>query len=165
MENLFGKASHKNNLVRPLSSVSRVVDENGEPQIKMYPELAYEYLDERIKDLILAVAIVHEDLLNDGFEVETFPRGILGNPLIKPTKDSETIYVVVRVSRYPNEIASLSMQEKELLLSNYFENLYEAKVNLMYVGDDTGQPNFVSIFRGLQEISNDVQELEQDNYS
>lgn len=149
--NLFGSSDEPKSLVKPLSSVSRVVDENGEPQLKIYPDFADKFEGERDKDFILAAAIVNEDLLNDDFDVETFPTGKLENPMLRATKNGQTINVFVLVSRFPSEPEFYSERAKENLLAQYGKNLYEAEVGLMENEPDeiTGKICFFVNYRGL----------------
>ncbi len=150
--NLFNQeTSLENDLIKPFSKSSRVIDENGEPAIKMHPNMADDYDNEQIKDRILAVAIVNEDLLNDGFEVETFPKNTLANPAIKAVKNGKTIYVAVKSARLPEQTTPLENEEIKKLLSEFPQNLYSAKVELMPIGndDDTGRPCFFVKYLGL----------------
>ena len=140
-------------LIKPQSSVSRVVDENGEPKIKMYSAMARHYEDEAIKDLILGVEVVNEDLLDDGFYTEMFPEKIMGSPQIKATKNNETIFVGVLTSRYPQSESRIKDTFKTELIKEYNGCLYMAEVGLWYVGDEeTGEPSFFVNYRGLKRL-------------
>ncbi len=150
----FGSPAKSKPLIKPLSSVSRVVDENGEPQLKIYPEFAEKFEDEQDKDFILAVAIVNEDLLNEDFDVETFPTGKLENPMLRATKNGQTITIIVSVSRFPSEPQSYTEKSIENFVVQYGENLYEAEVALMEVEPDetTGKMCFFVNYRGLKPL-------------
>ncbi len=153
--NLFGDSNEPKPLVKPLSSVSRVVNENGEPQLKIYPEIADRFDDVRIKDLILAAAVVHDDLVSDNFKVEIFPLERLENPLVRATKNGQTINVCVLVSRFPAEPRPISKLVREELIARYEKNLYESEVGLMEVApdDETGKMCFFVNYKGLKPLT------------
>jgi hypothetical protein len=54
------------------SSASRIVDENGEPAVKLYPVNARPALPTEHRDLMLAVAIVAEDVQREGATIGKF---------------------------------------------------------------------------------------------
>lgn len=151
MFNLF----KKKRILTPLSEVSRIVDSStGEPQPKGYPPYAYEFNEPHIRDHILAVAVVMEDLQREGVTNQkcniypSYPDA----PNVFGALDGQAIHVFVRTARYPNQpvlesniAASAKIMARERNAIAYF-----AGVGL-WPADDKDGCFFVN-YRGCQLI-------------
>lgn len=138
-----------------MSKESRIVDrETGEPLTKGYPPYALEFHAISQRDLVLAVALVMEDLKHEGVSVEKYnvdpdyPHA----PNIFGTLNGQKLHVFVRASRFPqmpvlenSVISTAPVMAKERKATAYF-----ASVGLMPAEGQEGY--FFVNYRGCQPI-------------
>ena len=130
---LFG--SSKKELSAP-SSISRVVDENGEPQSKGYPPVALQFSDFLHRNYILATAIVVEYVEKEGVKIGNInidPTLMLG-PSIIGTLGNQEIHIYVRAANYPQQ-PILEPTVRRIVFKNDVQT-YFAPVGLMPSGED-----------------------------
>lgn len=140
----------KDSLFPPLSDCSKVIGKNGEPQIKLHlPE--GESLPRDKQDLLLAMAIVGEDLSNmEGFEPERFGIDDFKSPQLTCKIKGIDVSVIVKVSRVPQHPPLLTNVEKAM--REIVPNLYYAQVELMPCGIQDGSEAFFVNYRGLEKV-------------
>jgi hypothetical protein len=135
------------------SPVSRVRSiESGEPLVKLYPKAAASHSEATRKDLILAVAVVLEDVKREGLRVEKyqFDPYLFLAPNIFGNLNSREIRIYVRVARLETPIleAAIPGITRELSKDDPADS-YFAPVSLMPV--ENGDGFFVN-YRGCQMI-------------
>lgn len=137
-------------LFPPLSDSSKVINENGEPQIKLHlPE--GKDLPKDKQDLLLAMAIVGEDLSKmDGFEPIRFGIDDFKSPQLICRIKGKEVAVIVKVSRIPYPPPPLTNIEKTM--AEVAPNLHYAKVGLMPCGVQDGFESFFVNYRGLEKV-------------
>ena len=137
-------------LFPPLSDCSKVIGANGEPQVKLHlPE--GKDLPKDKQDLLLAMAIVGEDLSNmDSFEPGRFGIDNFKSPQLTCKIKGKDVAVIVKVSRVPQHPPLLTDNEKSM--REVARNLYYAKVELMPCGIQNGSEAFFVNYRGLEKV-------------
>jgi len=148
---IFSRFKKKRTLSE-LSPASRVIDSNGEPQTKMYPQQAFEFDDQEQRDLVLAVAIVVEYLEKEGVDIEglNFDPDRFNIPSVFGSLNSQPIHVFVRASRNPKNPPGLDMPIVDMGRSMAIKeaaHLYFAPVSLIPAGDDSFFVNYRGCIR------------------
>lgn len=146
---LFGLfCSSKKELSLP-SSVSRVVDENGDPQPKGYPPAALQFSDELHRNHILATAVVAEYSEKEGVKINNInidPSLMLG-PFIMGKIGNQEIHIYVRVASYPKQPA-LEPIVRQIVFKSGVQT-YFAPVGLM----PSGENGFFFVnYRGCEKL-------------
>lgn len=142
----------KKDLSAPSPS-SRVVDTNGAPAVKLYPANADAAPTHQQKDLVLAVAIVAEDIQREGAQIGKFHTDPTLNlaPNLFCTLNGQALHVFVRVSRPPN-MPALDPTAKNTVPHMARKNgavAYFAPVGLMTAGEDG---EFFVNYRGCYKL-------------
>ena len=142
--------TEKGSLFPPLSDCSKVIGRNGEPQVKLHlPE--GQNLPKDKQDLLLAMAIVGEDLSNmQGFEPGRFGIDDFKSPQLACKIKGIEVSIIVKVSRVPQHPSPLTNIEKAM--REVASNLYYAKVELMPCGVQNGTEAFFVNYRGLEKV-------------
>lgn len=137
-------------LLPPLSDCTKVLDENGEPQLKFHlPEGARFSKDKQ--DLLLAMAVVGEDLANmEGFEPIRFGIGDFKSPQLVCELKGEKVSIIVKVSRTPKMPPPLS--DAERAMKDSVPNLYVANIELWLAETQDGAEAFFVNYRGLERV-------------
>ena len=143
---IFG---HKKKYLPEPSSVSLVIDESGEPQIKGYPPSALQFSDLEHRNYVLATAIVKEFVEKEGVKTDQInidPKLILG-PSIVGMLGNEKIHIYVRTATYP-QIPALEPVVSQISSKGGIQ-AYFAPVGLM-PADEEGF--FFVNFRGCERL-------------
>jgi hypothetical protein len=113
-----------------------VVDENGEPQSKGYPQIALKFSDVAHRNYVLATAVVVEYVEKEGVKIGNInidPTLMLG-PSIIGTLGNQEIHIFVRASNYPQQPILESTVRRIVLKSDV--QVYFAPVGLMPSGEE-----------------------------
>lgn len=94
------------NQLLPTFDYRGIVDENGEPQVKRYPEQALVYSDYKDRDHVLGVAILNEHMMKVGARVNNlnFDPQKMSLPNIFGEKEGKEFWLYVRTHRRGQEM-------------------------------------------------------------
>jgi hypothetical protein len=152
---IFSNRSDKP-LFRPLSPVSRIVDSNGEPQIKRHLDGSEKLSKVEYRDQLLSEVIVANDLQNEG--VESGDIEISGpSGCIECRKSEILCWIAVICARVPELPERAPAKFSKILADAQVvgARVFLASVELMPIGtdDDTGYECFFVKYLGLEEIT------------
>ncbi|MEI6056843.1 MAG: hypothetical protein WCR55_12395 [Lentisphaerota bacterium] len=140
----------------PIAKVSHIVDENGEPQLKLYPPAASQYSQLSQKDLILAMCIIGEYVEKLSGKVVKYSLPNLEDPQLIVEIKGKTVNIVIRTARYPDNPARplINQLKPELLKLNTNQIMCFASVGLWPAGKDAnGSESFFINFKGMEKLN------------